>query len=635
MLRCRRVIVIGLDGLEPRLVEAMLERGELPHFAALRERGGMSRVATTTPAQTPVAWSTFATGVNPGRHGIFDFLRRNPATYLPELALTRYEQKNAFVPPKAVNLRHGRTMWECLSDRDIPSVVIRCPCMYPPPPIKGRVLCGLGVPDLRGGLGTPTLFTTDPDATPRESENVARLAAIGLRRFSGRLPGPHHPRKGGAFDCELTFEVDPAAAECAVRAGGLQPAVTVPLGGWSDWLRVAFKTGLMQSTRGMIRLSLRRIEPELEVYASPVNFDPSAPLFPLSAPSEYAAELEQRLGPYYTAGMVEDHTGLGNGRLDEAAFLAQCADVYAEREAMLLCELERLDAGCLFCLFDTPDRIQHMFWRFRDPRFGFSPETGDDRSPGDDRPPERATSPAKGAEFRDVIEEHYRRCDATLGRVLEHVDPGTLVIAVSDHGFGSFRRGVNLNTWLHEEGLLAFKGAGGVAARQEFFHEVDWSRTKAYAVGLGGIYLNRAGREREGIVADVDAAPLARQIAQRLSGLVDPQEQSVAVRGARLRDDVYSGEAVGDAPDVLVDFAAGYRASWRTALGGCAPGVIEDNTRAWAGDHIVDPQLVPGVLLMNRPFRKEGARLLDMAPTILQAFGLAPEPAFEGEELLV
>jgi len=603
----RQVVILGFDGLEPSLVESLLADGQLPNFAELRRRGGMSRVATTTPAQTPVAWSTFATGLNPGRHGIFDFLRRNPATYLPELGLTRYEQKNAFVPPKAVNQRRGRTIWEYLSDADIPSVVIRCPCMYPPAPIKGRVLCGMGVPDVRGGLGTPTFFTTDSQCPPRESENVARLMQAAPQRYIGLLPGPHNPRKGGSFECELTFDVDQAKGAVTVHSSGRPAELTISVGGWSDWLHVSFKTGLLQSVRGMVRLHVRQLGPQLEIYASPVNFDPSAPLFPISSPPEYAAQIEDELGTYSTTGMVEDHTGFGNERLDEHAFLAQCTDTFNEREAMLLWELERQQEGCIFCLFDTPDRVQHMFWKHH--------------------------AAGEGA-YRDVVAAQYRRCDETIGKVLERVGPETLVIALSDHGFGSFRRGVNLNAWLHEQGLLAFKTDDAAAEGREFFHDVDWSRTQAYAVGLGGIYLNRAGRERNGIVSDDDASSLAKQIAARINGLVDAPEQAVAVRRARIREDVYSGELAGEAPDVLVDFSAGYRASWRTALGGSATNVFEDNTRPWAGDHIVDPELVPGVLLMNQSYRGDSARLLDMAPTILRAFDLPPQAALEGVSLL-
>jgi predicted AlkP superfamily phosphohydrolase/phosphomutase len=610
----RKVVIVGLDGLEPTIVDSLLAAGELPHLAALRAQGGFSRVGTTTPAQTPVAWSTFATGVNPGRHGIFDFLRRNATTYLPELGLTRYEQKNAFVPPRAVNLRRGRTVWDYLSDAAIPSVILRCPCMYPPEPIKGRMLCGMGVPDVRGGLGTPTFFTTDAAARPRESENVVHLQGTDSRYQAG-LPGPHNPRKGKPITCDLAIDLHPERQSVTISSAGRPASLEVRMGQWSDWLHVPFKMGLLQSVRGMVRFRLVRLDPPLELYASPVNFDPQAPPFPISAPDSYAADLERELGTYYTTGMVEDHTGLGNDRIDEAAFLDQCGDAFREREAMLLHELDRLQDGLLFCLFDTPDRIQHMFWRFREP----------------DHP---ANQGRVHSGYERAIEEHYRRSDETIGKVLAWTDDETLVVVLSDHGFGTFRRGVNLNTWLHAQGLLVLNNGTRPGESGDFFDHVDWTRTRAYALGLGGIYLNRQGREQNGVVSAEESVALQKQIGEALAGLSDSQHNTVAVRRVRARDDVYHGEFGGEAPDLLVDFARGYRASWGTALGETPAEVFEDNTRAWGGDHIVDPELVPGVLFMNRPFHGDGARLLDLAPTILDAFGLPPEPTFEGKGLL-
>src|SRR3954454_3835164 len=175
----KRVIVIGLDGLEPKIVESMLTAGELPNLQRLRFQGGYGRVATTSPAQTPVAWSTFATGRNPGGHGIFDFLRRDPKTYLPDNGLNRYEQKNVFSPPRAVNLRRGTPVWDRLSAAGISSTILRCPCTYPPDRARGSILSGMGVPDLRGGFGTATFYSSDPSVSPRESEHVVPVQVGG------------------------------------------------------------------------------------------------------------------------------------------------------------------------------------------------------------------------------------------------------------------------------------------------------------------------------------------------------------------------------------------------------------------------------------------------------------------------
>ncbi|HEX8203674.1 MAG TPA: alkaline phosphatase family protein, partial [Isosphaeraceae bacterium] len=494
--------MIGLDGLEPKVVEPMLAAGALPNLARLRAQGGYARVATTCPAQTPVAWSTFATGTNPGGHGIFDFIRRDPRTYLPDIALNRYEQKNAFTPPRAVNLRRGTPVWQRLSEAGIPATVLRCPCSYPPDPVRGRMLSGMGVPDLRGGLGTGTFYSTSEGVTPRESESVARLRADAAGQFATHLIGPRNPRDRSDLHFDVTLAPDPAGGRVLLRSAGTPRELELRTGRWSDWLGVKFKVGLLQSVRGIVRFLLVRLEPELEIYASPIHFDPDGPLFPISSPPEYARDLAGQIGTFHTAGMIEDHAGLSNERFGADAFLAQCDDVWREREAMMLHELGRREAGLFYCLFDTPDRVQHMFWRFREP----------------DHPAHRGTPPP--AEFAGVIEEQYRRCDDVVGKSLEFADADTLVIALSDHGFGSFRRGVHLNSWLHEHGLLALRpGIRPGAEAGDLLRGVDWGRTKAYALGLSGIYLNLEGREAQGIVTPAEAEALQAAIARGLRGL--------------------------------------------------------------------------------------------------------------------
>jgi predicted AlkP superfamily phosphohydrolase/phosphomutase len=394
--------------------------------------------------------------------------------------------------------------------------------------------------------------------------------------------------------------------------------VVVNQGAWSEWLRVKFKLGLLQSVRGMVRFSLIRTEPDLEVYASPVNFDPDAPFFPISDPPEYAAELSSRVGLYYTTGMVEDHTGLNNERISEETFLEQCSIAWRDREAMMFSELESFRSGLFYCLFDTPDRIQHLFWRFRKA----------------DHPANRGKP--LNPEFAHVIDDAYRRCDAIAGKALEYSDEETLFIALSDHGFNNFERGVHVNRWLLDNGFLSLRlGARPGEEAGDFLRNVDWERTQAYAIGLSGIYLNLKGREGHGIVNPEDADSVKSLLAQGLTGLGDPERQNhVAIRRVQPREAVYQGTLIGEAPDLLVDFAPGYRVSWSSSMGGIGDCQFEDNTKKWSGDHIIDPDCVPGVLFMNRPFRGEGARLLDLAPSILAALGVARGPAMEGESLL-
>ena len=613
----KKVIVIGLDGLEPKIVEPMLAAGELPNLAKLRAAGGFSLVRTTTPAQTPVAWSSFATGTNPGGHGIFDFMRRDPKTYLPDIALNKYEQKNKFLPPQAVNLRRGQTVWDVLAAGGIPSTIIRCPCTYPPEAPKGRMLAGMGVPDIRGGYGTSTFFTTAEGERAQESEIVVTVPASASIRT--HLIGPRNPKASGDVKADITIDVDRAGRKVVIKSDGTPKALEVREGQWSGWLKVKFKMGLLQSVSGMVRFYLTRIEPRLELYASPVNFDPSTPMHPISAPWEYATELERSLGTFYTTGMVEDHTGLSNGRFREAAYLDQCEQVLRERERMMLYELERHNAGLFYCLFDTPDRLAHMFWRFRERN----------------HPANRASDDDGRDDWTRVIEEHYRACDGIVGKALAFADDSTLAIVLSDHGFSSFQRGVHLNTWLHDNGFLALKG--GVRPSHEageFLRHVDWGRTQAYAYGLGSIYLNVKGRERDGVVDAAEAREVGARIAQGMTGLVDAERGAVAVERVYAREEVYAGPFAAEAPDLVVGFAPGYRVSWGTALGAVPGGQFEDNVKRWGGDHCIEPARVPGVLFMNRPFRGDSARLTDLAPTILAALGVPKGAAMEGEALL-
>jgi len=636
-----KVIVIGLDGLEPSLVEPLLATGQLPNLARLRERGGYARVATTTPAQTPVAWSTFATGVNPGKHGIFDFVGRNPQSYLPTLALNKYEQKNAFLPPRAVNLRRAKAVWEILAAAGIPSVVLRCPCSYPPDEIgPGRLLAGMGVPDLRGGLGTATYYSTEPNLTAQESESVVALTPDAHGRFRTHLLGPYNPSTRQPTLCEFTLEPRAPGGPVVLKSAGEPAELVLEPGRWSEWVKVKFKLGLFQSIRGMFRFYLVRGAPHLALVASPGNFDPAAPMFPLSHPADYAGQLAQAIGPYATTGMIEEHGALNNGRIEEAAFLAQCQLTWDEREKMLRHELNRFERGLFFLLFDTPDRVQHMFWRFREP----------------DHPANSAPNQMgrKGlGEFAQVIEEQYRLGDRMVGHALERADDRTLVIALSDHGFNSFRRGVHLNAWLLKQGLLALQP--GVAPGHEagdLLKRVDWSKTKAYALGLSGLYLNLQGREAKGIVSPAEAPALLRKLSEELTGLPDPEKQNVAINRALPRENVFQGPFASESPDLLVHYAAGYRTSWSTALGGVPGSDFEDNTKRWAGDHIIDPELVPGVLFLSSPFQaassvqaissaqtagqtpSAGPRLLDLAPTILTALGVPRPSHLEGVSLL-
>jgi predicted AlkP superfamily phosphohydrolase/phosphomutase len=612
----KKAIVIGLDGLEPSIVEAMLGRGELPNLAKIRASGSYSRLKTTYPAQTPVAWSSFVTGTNPGGHGIFDFISRDPQTYLPDVALTRFERpKSMLAQPRVVNRRRGVPLWQTLSAAGVPSTVLRCPCTFPPEALQGRMLSGVGVPDLRGSQSKGTFYTQDKSVVAEENEQLIFL--VQGADITTRVIGPRNTKASPAADtsCELRVHIDKPARKLVIQTGGLPAKIEVPEKGWSEWVRFKFKFSMLQSVTGIARFYVRQLEPHLEFYLSAVNFDPAAPMFPVSAPAEYAKELADKVGLFSTLGMAEDHNGLNNGRLDEAAYLDQCELVLSERERTMRFELDRFSEGFFFMLFDTPDRVQHMLWRFRDREHpGFEPDLS----------PELATR----------IEEHYRRCDALLSAVLDKVDEDTLLIVLSDHGFGTFRRAFDTNTWLWQNGLLALKDGRRPGEGIEGSAAVDWSKTYAYAMGLGGIYLNLKGRESGGILEEESEAERVRRAIQTgLAEFPDAETQRAAVRSVSRREELYSGAFVENSPDLLVNFHRGFRVSWQSAVGGFANSLLENNMRRWSGDHIVDPDSVPGILFMNRPVPNSQPAIIDLAPTIVNYLGVTAPESMEGSRL--
>jgi predicted AlkP superfamily phosphohydrolase/phosphomutase len=613
-----KVIVIGLDGLEPAIVDSLLQRGELPNLCRIRQHGHYGRIKTTYPAQTPVAWSSFATGTNPGGPGIFDFIRRDPETYLPDLALSQFQPpRNAFSPPRVVSRRKGIPLWKLLAQAGVPSTVLRFPCAFPPDVECGRILGGVGVPDLRGGQGTGTFYTQDTTATAKEHEQLIHLGKDDdIKTY---VIGPRNTRVKPFTDVTagIRVRVDRAASKLIIETGGTPAKIEVAEKTWGPWVRLKFKLSMLQSITGTVRFYVCQLAPQVQFYVSPVNFDPASPLYPISAPTEYAGELADKVGLFSTLGMAEDHNAYNNGRFDEQAYQAQCDSIFEEREKMMLFELDRFDEGFFFVLFDTPDRIQHMFWRFRDREHpGYNPELA--------------------KRFEEPIEEMYRRCDKMMGRVADRVDENTLLMVMSDHGFNSFRRSFDTNTWLWQQGLLALKS--NKRPEQDLTspaENIDWSKTYAYAVGLGGIYLNLRDRERAGIVGEgTEADRVRRAIEKGLTEIVDSERQRPAIRSVSRRESIYSGPFVGESPDLLVNFYGGYRVSWQSALGGFSDTLLGDNTRFWSGDHIIDPEAVPGVLFTNHPVLKENAALTDMAPTILHFLGVPAHPAMEGESLI-
>ena len=622
----RRVIVVGFDGQDPRLTERLMDEGRLPNFSRLASRGSYQRLRTTFPSITPVAWSSFSTGTNPGRHNIFDFLDRDPRTYLPRLSSTEIGSVDRVLKlgrwriplakPSIRLLRKSKPWWTVLGEHNIWSTILRVPITFPPDRFYGAQLGAMCIPDLLGTQGTFLLFTTRPGGEEFQ-EGGMRLPLSsngeGPDVLEGEVRGPENTFLAGNPPMTLPMRVAVDRARGRVQVAVDGQARDLDPGELSDWVKLEFHAAPGVTVRGLCRLMVTEADEHVSVYMSPINIEPENPAMPISHPSYYSAYLGKRIGSYATLGLAEDTWALNEKVTDDATFLTQTLDIDDERERMFFTALDRLRRGALATVFDATDRVQHMFWRYHE----------------DGHPAAEGVDP--GA-HRRAIEAHYERNDALVGRVLERLRDDDLLFVLSDHGFTSFRRGVNLNAWLLANGYLHLKD--GHDGSESWLASVDWSRTRAYAVGLVGIFLNIRGREAHGVVEPgAEAAALKAELAARLGGLRDPDHDEVAVNEAFDTDVLYNGPYKGNAPDLLIGYNHGYRISWECASGVVAGDVFVDNVKAWSGDHIVDPRLVPGVLFSSRPVDREDPAIIDLAPTILSMFGVRPAPHMEGRVL--
>lgn len=623
--KIRKLIFLGLDGLEPDLVERLLDEGKLPNLAKLREQGRYSRLRTTYPALSPVAWSTFATGANPGKHNLFDFLNRNLRTYLPELSSSRVRQPSRVwkigrwripLSKPAVDMRRkSRPFWALLGDHLVGSTVLRVPITFPPEPFQGRLLSAMCAPDLLGTQGSFQVFTTGPAGAEFEEGGACYALKKEGGAYAGEVRGPENTVREGAGDLRIPFRLLLKDEQAGGHLEIGDKRHELALGRFTPWVRLTFRAGLGIKVSGIAQFRLAQVEPNVRLYLSPIAIDPEKPALPISHPSFYAPYLAKLLGDYSTLGLAEDTWALNERVVDEDAFLEQAEQICVERESMFESALERTNKGVVACVFDTPDRVQHMFYRYLEPEH-----------------PAHAANGNSFERYKGTIEDLYKRMDGIVGKTMRHVDDNTVIFVLSDHGFKSFQRGVNLNAWLKQEGYLTEREDSG---DEGYLRGIDWGRTKAYSFGLAGIYLNIEGRESSGIVPRSEAAALCREIAGKLTGLRDEDRDAVAVHRAYPKNSIYSGPYVEAAPDVVVGYSPGYRSSWGVALGKVAGPIFEDNLKAWSGDHCVDPPLIPGVVFCNRGFESADPGIEDMAPTALRLFGFEPPAHMDGRDLAV
>jgi predicted AlkP superfamily phosphohydrolase/phosphomutase len=624
----KKMIVLGLDGMDPVLTRRWIDEGRLPAFRKILEAGGDFRpLGTSLPPQTPVAWSNFITGMDPGGHGIFDFFNRDPKTYVPVFSATETSgaTKTIRIGKTVIplsggqirNLRKGQAFWQLLEDAGVPATVFKMPSNYPPVASKQRTLAGMNTPDLKGSYGIFSYYTNEAARVIQEAGGGGRVHDVFVvgDRVEAELPGPTNSFRADAPEATIPFQVfiDPSNAAAKIVIQGHE--FVLKEREWSSWQHVHFNLIPTQSVHGICLFYLKEVRPKFKLYVSPIHMDPARPALPISTPESYSRELERRFGPFFTKGLPADTSALDNGVLDEEEFLTLDAMVYEESMAMLEYELGRLDEGLLFFYFSNADQRQHMFWRLVDPGHP-------------------AYDAKLAARFGDVIAQTYVEMDRALDLALKKADKDTVVLVLSDHGFNSFRRGFNLNTWLLREGYHRLKRPW----KQEesaYFDNTDWSKTRAYGMGLNSLFINERGREGEGLVAPgADKDNLVREIARKLEAATDPLTGEHPVLRAFIAKDAYRGKNLEMAPDIVLGFNRGYRISWQSPLGGFPKEVVEDNAQKWSGDHMSAPDVLPGIAFTNRKFTAESPFLYDLTASVLDVFGAEKPKDMIGRNVL-
>ena len=684
----QKVIVLGFDGVDANYTERWMDEGKLPNLAKLRAQGTFRPLLPTTPAQTPVSWSTFSTGIDPGRTGIFDFLRRDPKTYLPVFAAFDETtepfllgDRNPFVfggviglilllvaaflfarrrriagaiaavialalggaifyvvqkyipatRPGVVNRRQGTPFWEVAAKAGKKSTIIHVPVTFPATDFhEGHMLSGLGVPDVSGRVGKPFYFTSELDFH-RSGTNEFSIEVVQLEDNKGvietRLQGPPNKLFKDPPYISIPMTITVANDRNSIQIAVSGQTFTLKPGEWTDWVNFVFPFNPLIKVHGVSRFHLLSVQPEVKLYLSPINFDPRKlpPGFRISTPSKWAPEVAEELGIYKTLGWQIDTWAISEGFATEKIFWDDMEWTVKQSRKMFDAFLKRDDDLIVQC-FEFPDRVGHVFWRIVDPKHP-------------------AYDAKLAAEWGGALLKSYQLMDEIVGDAMKAADrKNALLIVASDHGFASFRKHVHYNTWLVLNGYMTLKTGVQVKERNvemlfdqgQFWENVDWSKTRAYAMGLGELYVNLKGREAQGIVepgAEYDA--LKAELKQRLVAMQDPEDGARPIRRVLAREEVYRKFDPNMIPDLFILNNDGYRVSWQTSLGGVPKDVFQPNKAVWSGDHCsVDPEIVKGIFFTNRRLGSARAPYIaDVYPTVLGALGVKAPYEVDGVEL--
>lgn len=629
----KKVVVLGLDGLDPKIVQELIEAGRAPNFKKLAASGAFARLGTTMPALSPVAWSSFITGLTPGGHGIADFIVRDPQTYMPFFSIWEAQESarmlslGSYQLPlgsgKVVCRRYGKPFWAYLTEQGIPATVIKIPTNFPVEETATRAVSGMGTPDLIDSFGVFHYFTSDagenyPDLS---GGNVIHIN-VRNHRADCELYGPVNALKKPKDasqdqfinNTRVPFTVyrDPAADAVRIDIQGAE--IVLQKGEYSDWVRLRFEMiPWLSSVAGIVRFYVREAHPHLRLYATPINIDPQEQAMPVTHPRELGAEIARAMGPFWTKGLPCDTKAFDYHVIDDAGYVKQAELLLKEQLAMFRYEWSRFRSGFFFFYVSSTDQDAHMLWRNMD-------KTHPMHSASDLR-------------YAGYLHHLYEEMDRLVGEVLPAADDRTLVLICSDHGFAQFGRQFHLNTWLRDQGYLILRPEAESQEKTSFM-DIDWERTAAYGIGFNGLYINQEGREGLGRVGPGKRVDLVERISQELEAIVDPESKTRPVAKVYRREEVCSGDLTYEMPDLLVGYTPGYRSASGSVLGETGRATIDINPWPWSGDHSMACDLIPGSLFSSLPLNGANPHILDLPVTILDFFGFEKPEQMVGKSLL-
>ncbi len=565
-----------------------------PNLHMLKEQGGYSHLQTSIPPQSPIAWASFITGVWPSGHGVYDFILRNPESYSLDLTFSNPDKNPLRVSP----------FWQYLEKKNIPITVLFLPDTFPPIRVKGKILAGMGVPDITGTMGAFTLITSSKNYSLDPKWRGKLVIVEDTKEIRTNIEGPKYSQLQERKTSVAPLTIEKKMENKSIKITLSNQSIVLKEGDFSDWVFIDFRIDFFTTIKGMVQFYLKKFDYDFSLYVTPINIVPDKPVFPISHPKGYASELQKKYGNFYTQGLPHDTWALEENVFDEDIFLRQAEDIFEQRKKIILGEMKKEKAGLFIGYFGILDTIQHMYWRFLD-----------DHS----------------SKYQSTIETYYTKIDNAVGEIMKNLKKDDVLILLSDHGFAPFQYEFNVNSWLRDNGYLTLKDGSKIGT--EYLENVDWSKTKAYAVGYNSIYLNVKGREKFGLVSDQETLNLQNKLVHELTAYTNPLSGKKTVKRVYTKEELRIRQDDKEAPDLFIGYYKGIRSSWDTVIGGTPEVVTQTRNSKWSGDHLFDPTEVPGVIFMNRKATLTTPSIIDIAPTILRLFDIPLPSVFDGKAL--